>query len=265
MRSKRRRRNPTSAVAQAVVDYLDDEGAIGLVRSRASYERDIDDIVRRVVSQFASSADPDTIRDHLLDVFRRGISSTAGSYAARQAAAAAKSDAYAASAIARVIAAQVAAWHFGSTTPVDYDEHVREIAWLVDDMPVELVFGDPPGPLDTWRGWLRDFWRNNDHGQYFDPLEVQQILNLQPGQEHHLRESAFSHSVLRRLHDASEIGASSGASTQAELALINAHRRKIGMRPLDPAAAGWSDDDVRIEAQRLRTQGNPRAALLAWA
>src|SRR5690606_31874415 len=53
----------------------------------------------------------------------------------------------------------------------------------------------------------------------------------------------------------------------ADLAVINAHRRQIHMAPLDPAAAGWTDDDVRTEAARLR--GNPsadaRSELLSWS
>lgn len=50
----------------------------------------------------------------------------------------------------------------------------------------------------------------------------------------------------------------------ADLAHINAHRRRIGMAPLDTRGAGWTDEDVALEAQRLRREGNPRAALLAW-
>lgn len=52
-----------------------------------------------------------------------------------------------------------------------------------------------------------------------------------------------------------------------ELAEINAHRRALGMRPLDPAIAGWSDDDVVAEALRLRANPRdvlPRDQLLAW-
>lgn len=55
------------------------------------------------------------------------------------------------------------------------------------------------------------------------------------------------------------------ADVSADLAEINAHRRAVGMRPLDPAAAGWSEEDVRIEAARIRR--NPatiRPVLLSW-
>lgn len=51
---------------------------------------------------------------------------------------------------------------------------------------------------------------------------------------------------------------------KTNLDLINARRRQIGMAPLDPGAAGWTDEDLAIEAGRLR--GNPvRAHLLSWA
>lgn len=53
-------------------------------------------------------------------------------------------------------------------------------------------------------------------------------------------------------------------SIAEDLAALNAHRRQIGMAPLDPAAAGWTDEDVRIEAQRLRGNPDPRAACLGW-
>lgn len=53
---------------------------------------------------------------------------------------------------------------------------------------------------------------------------------------------------------------------QADLDQINAHRRRLYMAPLDPAVAGWSDDDIRLEAARLRAAGNPaRAELLSWS
>lgn len=46
---------------------------------------------------------------------------------------------------------------------------------------------------------------------------------------------------------------------------LNAHRRALLMPPLDPAAAGWTPEDVILEAERLRR--NPRAvrqSLLGW-
>lgn len=35
------------------------------------------------------------------------------------------------------------------------------------------------------------------------------------------------------------------------LAQVNRHRAQIGMRPLDPAAAGWTEQDVLLEARRI--------------
>lgn len=71
--------------------------------------------------------------------------------------------------------------------------------------------------------------------------------------------------AIRGVHGGAWKSSSPSSSTSTDLAHINAHRRKIGMRPLDPAAAGWSDEDVALEADRLRADGNPRTALLAWA
>jgi hypothetical protein len=39
------------------------------------------------------------------------------------------------------------------------------------------------------------------------------------------------------------------------LAFINAHRRRIAQRPLDPEVAGWTTDDVLLEAGRLGWPG----------
>lgn len=35
------------------------------------------------------------------------------------------------------------------------------------------------------------------------------------------------------------------------LAAINKHRRRLGQRPLDPRQAGWTDEDILIEAARI--------------
>jgi len=44
---------------------------------------------------------------------------------------------------------------------------------------------------------------------------------------------------------------------QEALDAINAHRRRIGQRPLDSDAAGWSEKDILREARRV-TRANPR-------
>jgi len=50
-------------------------------------------------------------------------------------------------------------------------------------------------------------------------------------------------------------GASS--STRDDMDAINRHRRSLGMPPLDPRAAGWSAEDIRLEAERIATLPNP--------
>lgn len=49
-----------------------------------------------------------------------------------------------------------------------------------------------------------------------------------------------------------------------DLELIQRYRAKIGMRPLDPVAAGWQPEDIMAEAQRIRTM-NPRVRALLWS
>lgn len=38
---------------------------------------------------------------------------------------------------------------------------------------------------------------------------------------------------------------------------INRHRARMGMRPLDPVAGGWTDQDIRDEAERIALLSNP--------
>lgn len=47
------------------------------------------------------------------------------------------------------------------------------------------------------------------------------------------------------------------AAVVRALHTINTHRRALGMTPLDPRAAGWSDEDVVIEADRVARLPNP--------
>lgn len=45
-------------------------------------------------------------------------------------------------------------------------------------------------------------------------------------------------------------------SASEALAFINRYRARHVQRPLDPVAAGWTDDDLRIEARRLGWRPN---------
>lgn len=249
------RRNPHYAESVRIAQYLADHG-------RSASGQDIDTLIKLTLGQFASTADPDWIRDKVLHDWVTAVSG-ASRYAAQQASAAAQSHAYAASPIARVVGARVAGAYFGGQTPVDWLTHVREIAWRLDDFPVELVYGDSPADLEAWEGWLSEFWRDNDNGAYMSTAFVRDVLAMQPGDEVDVTESAFVHSTLRRLRDASGIGTAAGGFGE-DLAFINRVRARMAMRPLDPAAAGWSHDDIRLEADRLRREGNPRSQCLAW-
>lgn len=62
-----------------------------------------------------------------------------------------------------------------------------------------------------------------------------------------------------------ELARASGpaVSVGAALAAINRHRSRLGMGPLDPSAAGWSNRDVLDEATRIERLPNVAAHLLA--
>lgn len=45
-------------------------------------------------------------------------------------------------------------------------------------------------------------------------------------------------------------------SVKRALHAIDVHRAKIGMSPLDPGRAGWSDEDVVLEADRIKRLAN---------
>jgi len=47
------------------------------------------------------------------------------------------------------------------------------------------------------------------------------------------------------------------ADVEESLRQIQAHRRALGMRPLDAHAAGWTEEDVLDEAERIRILPNP--------
>lgn len=47
------------------------------------------------------------------------------------------------------------------------------------------------------------------------------------------------------------------ADVETAMREIQAHRRALGMPPLDAHAAGWTEDDVLLEADRLRRLSNP--------
>lgn len=59
------------------------------------------------------------------------------------------------------------------------------------------------------------------------------------------------HGVGRDLH--------TPAGPQSSLNVINRHRAKLGQARLDPVAAGWTQDDLELEAARIRAIPNPGA------
>lgn len=154
---------------------------------------------------------------------------------------------------------------------------------------------DPGGiPLDIWNVWWVDFGMDDDLLERFEDglqdiadtstdydvrdMAVDAASDEPRDRARFLRQYVDHHGYRGALGEPQRVDhtwfdfirARPVAPTRdvsRELAEINAHRRSLGMRPLDPASAGWSDDDVVTEAQRLRR--NPfvcdaRDALLAW-
>lgn len=73
------------------------------------------------------------------------------------------------------------------------------------------------------------------------------------------REIAESIAMLSR-HDIEGVPSAPTPPTDdvaQALASINRHRVTIGMSPLDPVAADWTDEDILIEAERLQRLPNP--------
>jgi hypothetical protein len=99
-----------------------------------------------------------------------------------------------------------------------------------------------------------------------DPSDDDQIMPILKSAEiidalaYYVEEDGWVWSIVPR-----EVEVAAGISD--ELSIINEHRRKIGMTPLDPDASGWTDEDVMLEAQRIRAL-NPRQLarerMLAW-
>jgi hypothetical protein len=59
------------------------------------------------------------------------------------------------------------------------------------------------------------------------------------------------------IDDLEKVDAKPGVDVSASLSQINRHRALIGMRPLDPVSAGWTQQDVLLEAQRISRLSNP--------
>jgi len=70
------------------------------------------------------------------------------------------------------------------------------------------------------------------------------VKNLE--QRHVLEAELSLDSMEEMLEDAQ-------AGIPEALETIQAHRRRIGQRPLDPKGAGWEPEDILAEAERIRT------------
>jgi hypothetical protein len=59
------------------------------------------------------------------------------------------------------------------------------------------------------------------------------------------------------MEDLEESAVTPGVDVRDALSKINRHRGSMGMRPLDPVATGWTDQDVLLEAKRIERLSNP--------
>lgn len=75
----------------------------------------------------------------------------------------------------------------------------------------------------------------------------------------HLRRHRFQSARIRASLAADVARHEEDTGRPADLQTINLHRRAIGQPPLDPVAAGWSAEDVELEARRIAALPNPGA------
>lgn len=124
--------------------------------------------------------------------------------------------------------------------------------------------GDPDAPLveRPWRGLdAITGWGMDDFVDWAEEAEASQaarsaaigIVRAYGG--HYRGDSAHEFrkhvvDVAERIQQYLDIPEQPPEVTEA-LAAINVHRRVLGMSPLDPERAGWSDEDVVIEAERV--------------
>lgn len=66
------------------------------------------------------------------------------------------------------------------------------------------------------------------------------------------------------IEDAVDVGRRAGLLPVDEaLGAVNLHRRALGMGPLDPTSAGWTREDVQLEAARIERLPNVAGHLMA--
>lgn len=123
---------------------------------------------------------------------------------------------------------------------------VQDVDWTVgfQDRPIVKIWRDQIGDLRRSSVWFEEA-----HGAE-GLIEADELEAVRRAIEAHRRGG----SAAGRAPDV----------TRA-LAAIQRHRTRLGMGPLDPKLAGWSDEDILREAERIARLPNPlrdpRAAL----
>lgn len=114
----------------------------------------------------------------------------------------------------------------------------------VDMWPV--VDTSDPDVAQAALAWVRS--EAQTHGLKFLALYPEGVMLFKPS-------GGWSHPSVR---DISLLERPRVASPSVKRALdaINVHRAKVGMSPLDPGRAGWTDQDVVLEAERIGRLAN---------
>lgn len=116
---------------------------------------------------------------------------------------------------------QIWAWNW----PFDLDvDELREALW------VQLVV-------------CRAGFEGNDEWEY--------STFLVKGEDEYLETESGGWPEVRQVLEKFLVRAAGAPAVDQALDVINVHRRQLGMSPLDPQAAGWSGEDVILEAQRV--------------
>lgn len=184
--------------------------------------------------------------------------------------------------------AQRAAAEIARTIPIEGLSDPAYIANIIEetlrrfehDPNAPLIGGPPTAARDWWRG-KKDIYTGWLHEDLIDATEIDppagaDAATVSAARAATLRiASSYATAIKPQLSEflewapyriAEHVTAPTrhGRIADVERALreIQAHRRVIGMRPLDPHAAGWSEEDVILEAERIRSL-NPRTPNVA--
>lgn len=154
--------------------------------------------------------------------------------------------------------------------PAWFAENLEDISWKNDAAPRFSLSRSDPGHIGEDERWI-SVWvehpdeeqRESEDGQRFT---VEIWVGDWSMEDRVVETNDLGTAVWAVREAAKKVGlpipppltsaaAPSGQVARA-LAEIQAHRRGMGLRPLDPAASGWTEQDVLDEAERIRRLQN---------